>query len=382
MRSIILSLVIAIPLSAAELVVHEWGTFTSVSGSDGILLTGLEVEEERLPNFVRSHVGFAPFDKGWSRPVAGVTIKMETPVLYFYSAAPVAVRVDVGFRGGSISQWYPERSGGEWVAPAPRDEAQRRALPPIDFARGYTGAATWQIDVLPRDPLPAISAPRAWETPQWGRARVPDANRIRGAKGEVEGFIFYRGIGNFALPLEVRAAADGKLTLRNSGASPIANAFVYDRRGAADVRWLQTGPLPAGGTRSMPLPGRGTTAIDGALRSALVDAGLTGAEAKALLATWHESYFERAGLRVFWIVPREFTDAILPIAITPAPAKLVRVLVGRAEVLAPAFEAELARDFVSDGGKRWEQDRYFRAYRERAAGLRNIVGVARTVAGP
>src|SRR5215212_8114679 len=69
---------LAATLHAAEFVVHEWGTFTSVVGSDGRMLSGLELEEERLPNFVHGFVGFAPSNKGWNRPVAGVTVKMET----------------------------------------------------------------------------------------------------------------------------------------------------------------------------------------------------------------------------------------------------------------------------------------------------------------
>ena len=34
-------------------IVHEWGTFTTLAGSDGILLPGLYHEEEQLPNFVQ-----------------------------------------------------------------------------------------------------------------------------------------------------------------------------------------------------------------------------------------------------------------------------------------------------------------------------------------
>src|SRR5256885_1568431 len=92
-------------LAAADFTVHEWGTFTSVAGSDGQQLSGLEVEEAALPPFVHSLTGFTPQNKGWDRPVAGVTVKMETPVLYFYSAEPLTAHVSVGFHGGSISQW-------------------------------------------------------------------------------------------------------------------------------------------------------------------------------------------------------------------------------------------------------------------------------------
>ena len=110
----LLTLPALIPMCGAdEFIVHEWGTFTSVSGSDGRLLPGMEREEEFLPTFVHSLAGVWPATKGWSRPVANVTIKMETPVIYFYSDVARSVTVDVAFRGGSISQWYPERSSGE-----------------------------------------------------------------------------------------------------------------------------------------------------------------------------------------------------------------------------------------------------------------------------
>ena len=118
---------------------HEWGTFTTVSGSDGRLLAGLEREEETLPAFTYSHMGLEngqrpdtaeiqrvlkeygtpgipSRSKGiGKRPLKGVTVKMETPVIYFHSneMAPIHAKVKVGFNGGTISQWYPQRSGGE-----------------------------------------------------------------------------------------------------------------------------------------------------------------------------------------------------------------------------------------------------------------------------
>ena len=44
--------------AASAYQLHEWGTFTTVAGSDGTLLTGLQREEEELPAFVHSHFGF------------------------------------------------------------------------------------------------------------------------------------------------------------------------------------------------------------------------------------------------------------------------------------------------------------------------------------
>ncbi len=39
---------------APAYVAHEWGTFTSMQGSDGVTLEGLQHEEEGLPDFVYS----------------------------------------------------------------------------------------------------------------------------------------------------------------------------------------------------------------------------------------------------------------------------------------------------------------------------------------
>ena len=54
-----------------------------------------------------------------------------------------------------------------------------------------------------------------------------------------------------------------------------------------------------------------------------------------MLATWSDSWFEE-GTRVFYLVPRAQTDALLPLTVTPAPSQVERVFVGRVEVLTPA----------------------------------------------
>jgi hypothetical protein len=58
-------------------------------------------------------------------------------------------------------------------------------------------------------------------------------------------------------------------------------------------------------------------------------------EAQAMIATWRSTWSE-PGLRVLYVVPRRLTDEVLPLAITPPPSALVRVLVGRTEVLPDA----------------------------------------------
>jgi len=55
--------------------------------------------------------------------------------------------------------------------------------------------------------------------------------------------------------------------------------------------------------------------------------GLFDDEARALLNTWELSYFKSTGLRVFFLVPRAWTDFYLPLEISQ-PADVNRVMVG------------------------------------------------------
>src|SRR5579863_864502 len=113
--TIALAFTLVAPLFAAELgnqptvVAHEWGTFTSVAGADGDpvrwdALTG----PPDLPCFVQHS---SVVRKGETQGL----VRMETPVLYFYSARPAKVSVDIQFPLGSITEWYPNiytASGG------------------------------------------------------------------------------------------------------------------------------------------------------------------------------------------------------------------------------------------------------------------------------
>src|SRR5947209_17295264 len=87
----------------SDLVVHEWGTFLAMQGSDGITLDGMYHEEHALPAFVHAR----------SRDqlhLPSAILKGETPVVYFYTSTPQRVRVGVRFPAGVWTQWYPQAS--------------------------------------------------------------------------------------------------------------------------------------------------------------------------------------------------------------------------------------------------------------------------------
>ena len=73
-------------------------------------------------------------------------------------------------------------------------------------------------------------------------------------------------------------------------------------------------------------------ALRGSLKSALIKEGLFADEAEALLETWKHSYFEKPGARVFYIVPRIWTDHFLPLAFS-VRARVNRELVGGVDLM-------------------------------------------------
>lgn len=311
------------PLLAA----HEWGTFTSVQGSDGVALWGLHHEEEPLPDFVISRSGIASSQKGLEMLPEEVDQKLETPVIYFYAPGPVDVTVKVDFPKGVIGQWFPA--------------AEELAPPIYQLTQIAGGAMTWKVALDPAiDPglFPAVDPADIW-APSRNVAATP----LR-AQGQHERFIFYRGLGRFSVPVRVQTV-DGEVRITNDGDAPLEGVMLL-RPGADGGSFALLGALGPGQTVTHPeAVGEPSAAwLEGAaeaLVQLLTATGLYEDEARAMVDTWSRSWFEAGSLRVLYIVPRPWTDALLPLTLEPTPKELVRTLVGRIEVLTPAEEASL-----------------------------------------
>ena len=116
-------------VASGNLVVHEWGTFTSVAGSEGYALEWRPLSfESDLPSFVYSIDKGSTFrGRGFRYPTksrSAVTVRMETPVLYFYAKEETNVSVAVRFEG-RITEWYPQAR----VAGSSVDWGQVKVMP-------------------------------------------------------------------------------------------------------------------------------------------------------------------------------------------------------------------------------------------------------------
>jgi hypothetical protein len=63
-----------------------------------------------------------------------------------------------------------------------------------------------------------------------------------------------------------------------------------------------------------------------------------------MVQTWSDSWLNEPGVRVLYILPRPWTDSVLPLTLKPAPRETVRVMMGRAEVITPSIERSLAAE--------------------------------------
>jgi hypothetical protein len=313
--------VIAAPQAVSGLVAHEWGTFTSIAGADGhaVQWTPL-INPAELPAFVE-HLSSPSFKIG----LRG-TIRMETPVLYFYSPREVNLSVNVAFAKGLITEWYPHAGR---VEPA-------GVRPDTDLNHIHSaGRITWS-DIAVSPNLNG-KYPRDSSENRYYAARETSSAPLRvktPAGDQTEKFLFYRGVSATPLPLAAKQTPDGKLVVRSLNGASIPAAILFERRGKR-VGYRVEQVVADEMVLDPPSLSGSLEPLYTELEAILVNQGLYADEAHAMVETWKDSWFEE-GSRLIYIVPRSYIDEVLPLTIHPAPETTVRIFVGRMEIVTPA----------------------------------------------
>ena len=349
--------------------VHEWGTFTSLQDEAGEAIGGINTDDEPVPQFVHELASFIllrptevpnNFFQGAPSCHPDVTMRLETPVIYFHPpAAEKTIQradVQVKFRGGWLTEFYPDawpdalefKDNGFRPGPA--------RLSRFGPLRSSTESKlTWSHLKIGGDWALTNTAAHVWTSP-----RAVSAASVQTTNGESEKFLFYRGVAHLDAPLRIsRDVNSGDLLFRSqlenlpvSKPPVISSLWLVDIQpgGKIAFRSLPALTLQADSKKiltrtaaSFPPkdfnPGN-LEKLKTALQAALVADGLFADEAQALLNTWELSYFKSPGLRVFFIVPRAWTDFYLPLEISP-PADINRVMVGRIELVTPEQRKKL-----------------------------------------
>jgi hypothetical protein len=314
--------VASLPRDPASLVVHEWGTFTSVAGEDGSPIDWWTLGGvQDLPCFVDL---FRQFPKS----TLGGTVRMETPVIYFYSPRAATVDVAVQFRQGMITEWFPRAT----VSPNALNAAGQFARP------GFVHGLNWSnVRLAPGAPE---DYPREAAPSHYYAARETDATPIQ-VGTQREKFLFYRGVAGFPVPIAATAAADGKVTIRNTGVDPLPAVILFESRGGKIGYRIQR-KVTREVALDRPVLNAEFRTLAEQLERMLIEQGLYAKEARAMVETWRDSWFEE-GTRVFYLVPARKVDEVLPLTVDPKPNEVARVFVGRVELLTAVTLQEVAK---------------------------------------
>lgn len=368
--SLLLTLASAMP-SQANLKVHEWGTFTSLVGSDGQTQDGMYHEDEDLPDFVHGFGEQFPVAQSVSKIGANIfaanpepnpptpprpgdpdcenfkvcfspdilaanviSQKMETPVIYFHTKDRLQVQVDVRFPEGVITETFP---------------APVKTQPNYDsLTRVAEGKTTFLVQTNPIQPLfPPVSLGNIY-----GHARNVDSAPIRslgsGAPYTDEQFIFYRGLGRFQPQIDISSSQGAiHFTVPKIEQQPQAAFLVYvNQFGSSSM--LRLGNLSVGNPVTVSafqidsLKSRVSPANTQVTRlhliDSLVNSGLYLDEAISMIDTWEQGYLKVPGLRLLYILPEAEVNQILPLSVSPVPSEIRRSFVGRIELMTDVQE--------------------------------------------
>lgn len=355
------SLLLAGADAASPLVVHEWGTITTVHAADGTPQGRLNRidETEVLPEFVHRYEPpttrhdpkrqFAKTPLTPGRP--DVVMRLETPVIYFYPGGVTGpIDVSVRFRGGVLNEYYPDAMPNITAdSQRVRDKRQAGVAVPWDgrtFNNFVVGSLSWKGLKLTADIKPPATTSAVWLAP-----RAVRATGVSNSSGESEHYVFYRGVGALPALMSTRQTAEGlmlsapsNLAWLKAKSADIPRTWYADIREDGSVAYRELGRLTLNaqnpGTRLSTVGKFASTAYDpknlarlrASMKLELVAQGLFEDEAQAMLNTWQASYFEKPGARLFHIVPKEWMDYFLPLEISQ-PAEITRVLVGRVDLM-------------------------------------------------
>jgi len=338
-----------------EFAAHEWGVFT-VFNDLKYANANRKAEWTSLPEFFYHQ--FPSVRLKWE-PAA-----WDKPILYFYcTRSTLKVDVRLTFAEGAPVAWWPcctspvdqsiarPPKGGEtpvfralhWSAwlgekvPARTEGPRMRGDPTTQPVKEFDlPAGSWLLDArLKEASLLSVTGSKVQRGRPWSSTQT-----------ETERFLYYDGLVPAPNCLRCVKASPDSVTVNNTAAFPIRDLFLVDSRATArDGPALfahVAGPIAAGEERAvrlLPVPAaEWPMPAAEQLRKALVVAGLTEPEAKAVLRIWDSGFFHAPGVTAFYLLPQSEYDRMLPLEIMPRPKRIVRVGIA----LHPMFAIEPA----------------------------------------
>jgi hypothetical protein len=114
-------------------------------------------------------------------------------------------------------------------------------------------------------------------------------------------------------------------------------AFVFSPRGVDGQQEIELQAPELAALRPLP---EYSSALGAKVTDVLEQSGLYHDEAVAMVSTWQRQWFLTPGVRLLYLAPAAWTDAVIPLTISPVPDTVVRTMMIRVELLTPEMEAE------------------------------------------
>jgi hypothetical protein len=313
--------------------VHEWGVF-AVHDDLELANADMRAEWAALPKFVFGQT------VGRGLPTNQPRYKVvKKPVIFFHTDQPLALEVRVDFSGGMPAVWWPrtvspsQQLDGcpgeakknepfrhlEWhVQLKEPPKGQKSNAQPLAVGKGH-----WI------ETLRAVKADDVFTKTNDGGLGDYDRKGLPDFLYERERFIYYDGLVPIGKRVGVTVEKD-KVFVNSRVKHAVFDVTVMDRRTPDHIRVARLDKLEAGAkTTDLEF-----TDVDVkewhevalvTLTKQLKDAGLFEDEAKSLADVWKKDFFQADGLTLFFRLPQEEYEKLLPMKLKPRPEKLVRV---------------------------------------------------------
>lgn len=325
--------------------VHEWGVFRVHDDAD-FANADLRAQWDELPAFVYGQTT----TRDWPLYLAPPMVVFK-PVLFFHAPRALPVDVRVEFASGLPAVWwpatgYPAHNEGNYNFPDPtRPEKADKTARRLE----------WKLHL--KQPLRAVQPPpefkpldkRHWmqtlRAVKCDEVFAPVGERSSGTT-EREKFVYYDGLLPRVQALSVQIAKD-TVALKNREQFAVFDIWVIDNRDVNRPRVARLPRLDVGDGARLELTAqqgeRWADAAGKTLTMQLKDAGLNEDEAAALTAIWTADFFHSAGVTLFYRLPQEQYDRLLPLTVKPSPEKIVRVGLIQQVPNDPELAARVAR---------------------------------------
>jgi hypothetical protein len=315
--------------------VHEWGVF-GVNDDREVANADMRAEWAALPKFVFGQT--AGRDLPINQSQNYIVFK---PVVFLHSPQPLALEIRVDFPGGAPAVWWPRTAyPAQALDGCPGDGKKKDAFRYLEWhvqvkepPKGQkSNAQPLAVDKGHWiETLRAVKADDVFTKTNDGEPGgfIKEGKGLPDSRYERERFIYYDGLVPIGKRVAVTVEKD-KVFVASRVKHPVFDVTVLDRRIADHTRVARLAKLEAGATatqldfaevdpKEWPEAGLVT------LTKQLTDSGLFEDEARSLAEVWKKDFFQADGLTLFFRLPQEEYEKLLPMKLKPRPEKLVRV---------------------------------------------------------